>query len=254
MKPKRVEARKVLAGPESNGQVPPVSDPDALIDALESALYFAKISSYAQGMALLQAASDEYNWSLNLSEIARIWKAGCIIRARLLDEIMQAYADGKAPDNLMLDPFFTEAINAGQPEIRTALHTALDHGIPTPALSWALNYVDTYRQEFLPANLIQGQRDFFGAHTYKRLDKDGTFHTEWAEAEPSPKVESKPSNRQPWADDRGSDEGDRAKVAATVPEGSSDKVLHPEHSDEELAPEAEEKGERTPAATRKAEY
>jgi 6-phosphogluconate dehydrogenase len=251
MKEKRVAASKVLKGPESHGQVPAVADADALIDALESALYFAKISSYAQGMALLQAASEEYAWNLNLAEIARIWKAGCIIRARLLNEIMQAYADGKTPDNMMLDPFFTEAINGGQPEIRTALHTALDHGIPTPALSWALNYVDTYRQEFLPANLIQGQRDFFGAHTYKRLDKEGTFHTEWAETEPAPKVESKPSDRQMWAGGEG--EGDRSAIPADVPEGTSDRALHPDRH-EEVAPDAEEKGERTPAATRKAEY
>jgi 6-phosphogluconate dehydrogenase len=254
MKEKRVEASKVLRGPETDGQVPAIEDQGALIDALENALYFAKISSYAQGMALLQAASAEYDWHLDLSEIARIWKAGCIIRARLLDEIMRAYEGGKAPDNMMLDPFFTEAINGGQPDIRTVLHTALDHGIPTPAQSWALNYVDTYRQEFLPANLIQGQRDFFGAHTYKRLDKEGTFHTEWAETEPAPKVESKPSDRQMWADEVGSEQGDRANIPADVPQGSDERVLHPEQSDEELQPEAEEKGERTPAATRKAEY
>jgi 6-phosphogluconate dehydrogenase len=251
MKEKRVAASRVLKGPESNGQLPRIDDRDALIDSLEAALYFAKISSYAQGMALLRAASEQYDWNLNLSEIARIWKAGCIIRARLLDPIMKAFGGGADLDNLMLDPFFTAAINDGQPHIRRVLHTALDFGIPTPALSWALNYVDSYRQEFLPANLIQGQRDFFGAHTYKRLDREGTFHTEWV-PEPAPTVESRPSDREPWADGEG--EGDRSKVPATVPEGSKENVLHPEEAGEELQPEAEEKGERTPAATRKAEY
>ncbi len=183
MKDKRVAASAVLTGPESNGELAPVADRDAVIDILEDALYFAKISSYAQGMALLRAASDEYDWYLDLSEIARIWKAGCIIRARLLDPIMQAFRGSQKIDNLMLDPFFTAAINDGQPHIRRALHIALDYGIPTPALSWALNYVDSYRQEHLPANLIQAQRDFFGAHTYRRLDRDGVFHTEWASAD-----------------------------------------------------------------------
>lgn len=251
MKQKRVEASKVLKGPESNGEVPSIGDRDAIINALEDALYFAKISSYAQGMSLLQAASDEYDWNLNLSEIARIWKAGCIIRARLLDPIMQAFEGGKRLDNLMLDPFFTESINAGQPHIRTVLRTALDFGIPTPAHSWALNYVDSYRQEFLPANLIQGQRDFFGAHTYKRLDREGTFHTEWVGLAPGPLVESEPSDRKPWAE--GDGEGDRARKAATMPAGATESTLHPDEQSE-IDPDAEEKGERTPESTRKAEY
>ena len=251
MKERRVEASKVLTGPETNGDLPTIEDRTAIIDALENALYFAKISSYAQGMALLQAASDEYDWNLNLAEIARIWKAGCIIRARLLDPIMKAFGGGNQLDNLMLDPFFTEAINAGQPHIRTALRTAVDYGIPTPALSWALNYVDSYRQEFLPANLIQGQRDFFGAHTYKRLDKEGTFHTEWADIEPAPVVKSEPSDREPWAGGEG--EGDRSPRGATVPDGASEDTLHPD-SQGEMDADAEEKGERTPEATRKAEY
>ncbi|HYH13520.1 MAG TPA: NADP-dependent phosphogluconate dehydrogenase [Thermomicrobiales bacterium] len=251
MKAKRVEASKVLTGPETNGNLPTIEDRDTIIEALENALYFAKISSYAQGMALLQAASDEYDWNLKLAEIARIWKAGCIIRARLLDPIMKAFGDGTRLDNLMLDPYFTEAINAGQPHIRTVLHTALDYGIPTPALSWALNYVDSYRQEFLPANLIQAQRDFFGAHTYKRLDKEGTFHTEWMGVEPTPIVTSAPSDREPWADGKG--EGDRSPRTATMPSGTSEEALHPD-SGNEMHSDAEEKGERTPEATRKAEY
>ncbi|MEJ7838251.1 MAG: hypothetical protein WKF81_05500, partial [Thermomicrobiales bacterium] len=126
----------------------------------------------------LRAASDVYSWNLNLSEIARIWKAGCIIRAKLLDPISRAYTTDPALDNLTLDPFFTEAVNSGQSSIRQILKISLDFGIPTPALSSSLNYIDTYRQANLPANLIQAQRDFFGAHTYKRTDREGIFHTE----------------------------------------------------------------------------
>jgi 6-phosphogluconate dehydrogenase len=251
MKAQRVTASKVLTGPETGGDLTPVEDRDGLIDALETALYLAKISSYAHGMALLQAASDDYDWDLNLSEIARIWTAGCIIRARLLKPIMDAYSDGKQPGNLMLDPYFTAAMNDGQPDIRKVLHTALDYGIPTPALSWALNYVDTYRKEFLPANLIQGLRDLFGAHTYKRIDKDGTFHTEWVKVTAQPEVTSEPSDRQTWAD--GDGEGDRSDVPADLPAVTSSRALHPEDH-EEVAPDAEEKGARTPASTRKAEY
>jgi 6-phosphogluconate dehydrogenase len=184
MKDKRVAASEILTGPGADGEpLPPAPDKQALIYALEDALYFAKVSSYAQGMALLRAAAEQYSWILNLSEIARIWKAGCIIRAKLLDPISRAYTTNPALDNLMLDPFFTEAVNGGQRSVRFALKTALDFGIPTPALSSALNYVDTYRQPNLPANLIQAQRDFFGAHTYRRTDRDGIFHTEWAAAE-----------------------------------------------------------------------
>jgi 6-phosphogluconate dehydrogenase len=184
MKDKRVAASQILTGPGTDGEaLPPAPDKQSLIDALEDALYFAKVSSYAQGMALLRAAAEQYSWNLNLSEIARIWKAGCIIRAKLLDPISRAYTTNPALDNLMLDPFFTEAVNGGHRSVRLALKTALDFGIPTPALSSALNYVDTYRQPNLPANLIQAQRDFFGAHTYRRTDRDGIFHTEWAAAE-----------------------------------------------------------------------
>lgn len=180
LKDKRVTASKILTGPGSDGQpLPAAPDRASMIDALENALYVAKISSYAQGMALLRSASDTYSWNLNLSEIARIWKAGCIIRAKLLDPISRAYTSNPELDNLTLDPFFTEAVNSGQSSIRQVLKTALDFGVPTPALSSSLNYIDTYRQANLPANLIQAQRDFFGAHTYHRTDREGTFHTEW---------------------------------------------------------------------------
>jgi 6-phosphogluconate dehydrogenase len=251
MRDKRVEASRVLSGPETAGNLPAIGDRDAIIDALEEALYFAKISSYAQGMALLQAASDQYHWKLDLSEIARIWKAGCIIRARLLDPIMHAFEGRKRLDNLLLDPFFTDAINGGQPAIRTVLHTALDHGIPTPALSWALNYVDSYRQEFLPANLIQGQRDFFGAHTYRRLDREGTFHTQWADLAPAPMVHSEPADIEEPAEVE--EAGERSPRGGEIPADAEASTLHPE-ADTELEPDAEEGGERTPASTRRADY
>ncbi|MCC6793095.1 MAG: NADP-dependent phosphogluconate dehydrogenase, partial [Thermomicrobiales bacterium] len=148
-------------------------------DALENALYFAKISSYAQGMALLKAASTAYDYGLHLSELARIWKGGCIIRAKLLDPIRQAFADEPELDNLLLAPAFVEIVNQTAGACREAVRLARALGIPVPALSAALDYVDSYRTESLPANLIQSQRDFFGAHTYKRVDKPGTFHTDW---------------------------------------------------------------------------
>ncbi|MCC6943679.1 MAG: NADP-dependent phosphogluconate dehydrogenase [Thermomicrobiales bacterium] len=155
----------------------------ATIDALENALYFAKISAYAQGMALLQAASAEYDWELDLAEIARIWKGGCIIRAALLDPIREAYGADPGLANLMLAPFFSEAMNANAPAIRQAAATAVQMGIPVPALSASLTYVDTWRSPRLPANLLQALRDNFGAHTYRRIDREGVFHTHWATGE-----------------------------------------------------------------------
>jgi 6-phosphogluconate dehydrogenase len=184
MKPQREYASTILIGPGSDGyQVPETPDRNATIDALENALYFSKISSYAQGMALLKVASDTYEWNLNFAEVARIWTAGCIIRARLLAPIMDAYKRNPELGNLMFDPFFTQEINGTMADVRKAIHTALDFGIPTPATSAALNYVDSYRSAILPADMIQGLRDYFGAHTYQRRDREGTFHTEWMELE-----------------------------------------------------------------------
>jgi len=182
----RVYASTLLIGPGSEG-VEPAARPDrqATIDALEDALYFSKISSYAQGMALLKVASDTYDWNLNFSEVARIWTAGCIIRARLLAPIMDAYKRDPELKNLMFDEYFTQAINETMPSVRTVLKSAVDAGVPTPAMSAALNYVDSYRRAVLPADFIQGLRDFFGAHTYRRNDKDGVFHTEWMELSPT---------------------------------------------------------------------
>lgn len=249
LKEKRVHASKILHGPDTSDL--PTPDRDALIDALEDALYFAKISSYAQGMALLRSASDDYQWNLNLSEIARIWKAGCIIRAKLLDPIMAAFDRDPNLDSMLLDPYFADAINSTQAAVRTVLRTALEYGIPALALSTALGYVDSYRQQFLPANLIQGQRDFFGAHTYKRLDKPGIFHTEWAAGEPQPKAKSEAGGREAWAESDG--KSDRSPIPAKAPAGAGDHVIQPsEH--ESLETDAEDKGERTPHAAHKAEY
>ncbi|HET9660277.1 MAG TPA: NADP-dependent phosphogluconate dehydrogenase [Thermomicrobiales bacterium] len=181
-KEERVAASSKLTGPAIE---PVTGDKEraALIDHLENALYFAKISSYAQGMALLQAASTTYNWNLNLSEIARIWMAGCIIRAELLDPIRAAFKDDPGLVNLLLAPHITKDVNESSPAARIAIETAVRNGIPVPAYTASLNYVDTYRTEKLPANLIQGLRDDFGAHTYRRLDKPGVFHTIWATGE-----------------------------------------------------------------------
>ncbi len=185
-KDQRVQASGIITGPGTDGQpLPAQPDRESAIDALEDALYFAKISSYAQGMALMKVASDTYAWNLNLAEIARIWTAGCIIRAKLLGPIMDAYRRDPDLGNLMFDPYFTDQINTSMPQARTVIKTALDFGVPTPALSAALNYVDEYRSADLPADFIQGLRDYFGAHTYERRDRDGVFHTDWlAEKEP----------------------------------------------------------------------
>ena len=173
----RAQAASVLHGPTD---VPDLSDRrQDVIDQLEDALYVAKVISYAQGMSLLRTASETYNWNLHLSELARIWKAGCIIRARLLDPIMNAFADDPDLRNLLLSPYFQDDVNAGVGNLRAVLTVAIGSGVPTPAYSAALNYFDTIRDTHLPANLIQELRDYFGAHTFERTDKPGTFHIEW---------------------------------------------------------------------------
>ena len=149
------------------------------IEAVKDALYASKISAYAQGMALLSAASQEYGYDLSLAEVARIWRGGCIIRAALLEDIRAAYAADPGLPNLLLAPFFRDALLARQEAWRLVLQTAVDLEIPTPAMSASLAMFDGYRRSRLPANLIQAQRDYFGAHTYQRVDREGTFHTEW---------------------------------------------------------------------------
>jgi len=154
-------------------------DHETFITAVKDALYASKISAYSQGMALLSAASREYEYDLKLAEVARIWRGGCIIRARLLEDIRTAYVEDPDLPNLLLAPFFREALLTRQESWRHVLQTAVDLEIPTPAMGASLAIFDGYRRAMLPANLIQAQRDYFGAHTYQRVDREGTFHTEW---------------------------------------------------------------------------
>jgi len=176
MKESRVRASKFLPGPE----VPPFDgDREAFIEQVRLALYASKICSYAQGYVQLQAAAAEHRWPLNFGEIALLWRGGCIIRAVFLDRIKEAFDAEPDLENLLLAPYFREAVQAAQPAWRHVVATAIKHGIPTPAFAAALAYYDGYRHERLPANLLQAQRDYFGAHTYERLDREGTFHTDW---------------------------------------------------------------------------
>jgi 6-phosphogluconate dehydrogenase len=181
LKSERVVASKVLRGPdalESNSSARVTRD--RLVDLTRQALYAAKITSYAQGMALLRQASQEYKYDIDLAEVARIWRAGCIIRAALLSDVREAFSRNAGLVNLMLDDSFSTALASGQQALRDVVQTAVAAGIPVPALGSSLAYYDSYRTARLPANLTQGQRDFFGAHTYRRLDRDGVFHTDWA--------------------------------------------------------------------------
>jgi 6-phosphogluconate dehydrogenase len=174
-KGERVAASDVLAGPK-----PKISaDPQEVTDTVRDALYAAKICSYAQGFALMRLASQEYDYNLNYGEIAKIWRGGCIIRARFLDDIRQAFKRNADLPNLMIDPEFAQAMNARQSALRKVVALAAENGIPALAFGSALAYFDAYRSARLPANLTQAQRDYFGAHTYRRLDREGSFHTEW---------------------------------------------------------------------------
>ena len=175
LKAERVAASKVLRGPAS----PYGGDKQKLIKAVEQALYASKVTSYAQGMALMRIASTEYKYDLHPGDIAKIWRAGCIIRAALLGEITAAYRRNPDLVNLLLDDAFRQAMESRQESWRLVIQTAVDMGIPVLAMSSSLAYYDAYRSERLPANLTQAQRDYFGAHTYRRTDKDGVFHTEW---------------------------------------------------------------------------
>ncbi|MHB1650995.1 MAG: NADP-dependent phosphogluconate dehydrogenase [Desulfitobacteriaceae bacterium] len=161
--------------------VPYTGDKEAFIRALHDALYSAKICCYAQGFALLKAASRQYCWNLNFGEIAMVWRGGCIIRAKFLNRIKEAFDRDKDLPNLLLDPFFLDILQSSLANWRLVVSSAKQLGIPTPSLSASLDYFDSYRQATLPANLIQAQRDYFGAHTYERIDKPGIFHTEWIE-------------------------------------------------------------------------
>jgi 6-phosphogluconate dehydrogenase len=177
-KDERVVASQVLVGPEPDLSLNPAASLD-LISQVGDALYAAKICSYAQGFSLMRLASQEYAYHLNYAEIARIWRGGCIIRASFLDEIRQAFTHQPDLPNLMVDPTFAPVMNRHQRSLRRIVALAAECGIPVPAFSSALSYYDAYRSMRLPANLTQAQRDYFGAHTYRRIDRPGVFHTEW---------------------------------------------------------------------------
>src|SRR5438477_731090 len=182
-KDERVHSSKILPQPKPKSYT---GDRAALVEAVRNALYASKIVSYAQGMELLGAASHQYDWNLNFGDIATIWRGGCIIRAKFLNRIVDAYQRDPALHNLMLDPYFSDIIAKTQDNWRVAVSNAVEHGVPVPACAASLAYFDSYRSARLPANLLQAQRDFFGAHTYERVDKPGIFHTEWIESDHKP--------------------------------------------------------------------
>ena len=171
----RVRASKVLGGPDGRYD----GDREAFIEDVRQALYASKIVSYAQGFVQLDAAADEFGWKLNNGQIALLWRGGCIIRSRFLGDIKAAFDKDPELENLLLDDFFRSAVEKAQPSWRRVVSAAVESGLPVPGFGSALSYYDGYRRERLPANLLQAQRDYFGAHTYRRIDKEGTFHTDW---------------------------------------------------------------------------
>ncbi|MDX1972777.1 MAG: NADP-dependent phosphogluconate dehydrogenase [Candidatus Sumerlaeia bacterium] len=180
LRKERIAASKVLGGVQ-NQKAPAGVDRKALINDVRQALYASKICSYAQGMAMLNLASEEYKYGLKLGEIAKIWKDGCIIRAIFLDTITQAYERNPGLVNLMVDPFFSKALSDREAAWRRVVTLATNHGIPVPGIAASLAYFDTYRRERTSAYIIQGQRDYFGAHTFERVDREGTFHEKWTD-------------------------------------------------------------------------
>lgn len=178
LKAQRVAASEVLSGPSP---APLEGDRAAFVESVRRALYLSKVISYAQGFAQLDTASKEYGWNLDLGTIAKIFRAGCIIRARFLQKITDAYAKDAALANLLLDPYFQDIAAHYQSALRDVVIAAVKAGVPVPAFASAVAYFDSYRSARLPANLVQAQRDFFGAHTFERTDKPGSFHASWAE-------------------------------------------------------------------------
>ncbi|MGA2481045.1 MAG: NADP-dependent phosphogluconate dehydrogenase [Spirochaetia bacterium] len=177
MKSERAAASRIIRGPSERF----TGDVNEFAEAVHDALYASKICSYAQGFSILAAAAVEQKWRLNFGEIAMIWRGGCIIRAKFLGRIKQAYDRDPSLANLLLDPYFRQVIEDAQRKWRRVVAAAATFGVPVPGFSSALSYFDSYRAERLPANLIQAQRDYFGAHTYERTDRPGIFHTEWQE-------------------------------------------------------------------------
>ena len=174
-KNERVNAAKILTGPNAEFD----GNKTEFIEKLKNSMYFAMITTYAQGMVLLKHASDKYQYNLNLQDVAKIWRGGCIIRAGLLEDIRSAFAKVNELPNLMVDPKFAKVLIERQSDIRDVVSTAVNFGISAPGLMSAISYYDGYRNGRMPANLIQAQRDFFGSHTYERIDEEGTFHTHW---------------------------------------------------------------------------
>ncbi len=181
IKEERLEASKVLSGPEAKFE----GEKEEFVEMIRKALYASKICAYAQGYQLMRMAAEEYGWDLNFGQIALMWRNGCIIRAQFLGKIKDAYDRNPNLLNLLLDPYFKSAIEDNQDAWRKVVSKAIELGIPVPAFSSALAYYDGYRSERLPANLLQAQRDYFGAHTYERVDKPRGefFHTKWLEEE-----------------------------------------------------------------------
>ena len=175
IKEERVAASKILRGPKKIHK----GDREKFINAIHDALYASKICSYAQGFQLMAAAAKEFGWKLNFGEISMIWRGGCIIRAHFLEGIKEAFERKPKLQNLLLDKFFKRVVHKAQNNWRKVIIEATKLGIPVPAFSSALAYFDSYRRDRLPANIIQAQRDYFGAHTYERVDKPGAFHTDW---------------------------------------------------------------------------
>jgi 6-phosphogluconate dehydrogenase len=179
IKEDRIVASQLIYSSAENAYI---GDRRELIKSVHDALYASKICAYAQGMNLIRAGSQEWQWDINLREMARIWKGGCIIRARFLDSIMQAYEQHPELPNLLLDYNFMSWIRRAEQAWRKVIATAVRMGIPVPALSASLSYFDSYRSAQLPQNLTQAQRDYFGAHSYQRIDRPeaGAMHTDWA--------------------------------------------------------------------------
>ena len=173
----RAEAEKKLPHKQAPGRKPEQAD----IDAIRDALYASKIVAYAQGFQQMTAASKEYGWDLRLGEVATIWRGGCIIRARFLDRIVEAYKPDSAIPNLILQDYFRDAVLRAEESWRGVVTLAVKHGVAIPAFSSSLSYYDGLRRARGPANLLQGLRDYFGAHTYRRRDAEGSFHTRWGQ-------------------------------------------------------------------------
>lgn len=174
-KPERIQASKKLNWTCSQN----IADEDQIIEQLKDAFYFAMLNTYAQGLAQLTIASDTYSYGLNLEEVAKIWRGGCIIRAAALEDFRQAYSRNPSLRNILLDDTIAKNISLRQANTREIVKQAVDHGIPFAAYMNALAYFDSYRSERMPTNIIQAQRDYFGAHTYERIDREGSFHTQW---------------------------------------------------------------------------